>query len=58
MVFAVLFLRSAVPRFFFPAEHGMVQGILKKEDYTTAAGLNQLVMSLFMLFGNGLGVLA
>lgn len=58
LVFAVLFLRSAVQKFFFPAEHGMVQGILKKEDYTTAAGLNQLVMSLFMLFGNGLGVLA
>ena len=57
-VFAVLFLRSAIQKFFFPAEHGMVQGILRKEDYTTAAGLNQLVMSLFMLFGNGLGVLA
>ncbi|RSD29245.1 MFS transporter [Mesobacillus subterraneus] len=57
-VFAVLFLRSGVQKFFFPAEHGMIQGILKKEDYTTAAGLNQLVMSLFMLFGNGLGVLA
>lgn len=58
LVFAILFLRSAVQKFFFPAEHGMVQGIIKKEDYTTAAGLNQLVMSLFMLFGNGLGVLA
>ncbi|MGG0719267.1 MFS transporter [Robertmurraya massiliosenegalensis] len=58
LIFAVLFLRSAVQKFFFPAEHGMVQGILKKDDYTTAAGLNQLVMSLFMLFGNGLGVFA
>lgn len=57
-VFGTLFLRSAIQKFFFPAEHGMVQGILKKDDYTTAAGLNQLVMSLFMLFGNGLGVLA
>ncbi|MEH7884592.1 MFS transporter [Bacillus sp. JJ1609] len=57
-VFGVLFLRSAIQKFFFPAEHGMVQGILQKEDYTTAAGLNQLVMSLFMLFGNGLGILA
>jgi MFS transporter, DHA3 family, macrolide efflux protein len=57
LVFAVLFIRSAIQKFFFPAEHGMVQGILKKEDYTTAAGLNQLVMSVFMLFGNGLGVL-
>ncbi|WP_423409580.1 MFS transporter [Heyndrickxia sp. MSNUG] len=57
-VFGVLFLRSAIQKFFFPAEHGMVQGILQKDDYTTAAGLNQLVMSLFMLFGNGLGILA
>ncbi|MDZ5470163.1 MFS transporter [Bacillus sp. 31A1R] len=56
LIFAVLFLRSAIQKFFFPAEHAMVQGILKKEDYTTAAGLNQLVMSLFMLFGNGLGI--
>jgi MFS transporter, DHA3 family, macrolide efflux protein len=58
LVFGFLFLRSAIQKFFFPAEHGMVQGILQKEDYTTAAGLNQLVMSLFMLFGNGLGILA
>jgi MFS transporter, DHA3 family, macrolide efflux protein len=58
LIFAILFLRSAVQKFFFPAEHGMVQGILKSDDYTTAAGLNQLVMSLFMLFGNGLGVFA
>lgn len=58
LIFFVLFLRSAVQKFFFPAEHAMVQGILKQDDYTTAAGLNQLVMSLFMLFGNGLGVFA
>ncbi|MFE8700173.1 MFS transporter [Cytobacillus sp. FJAT-54145] len=58
LIFAVLFLRSAVQKFFFPAEHSMVQGILKKEDYTTASGLNQMVMSLFMLFGNGLGIAA
>lgn len=55
-VFSVLFLRSAIQKFFFPSEHSMVQGILKKEDYATAAGLNQMVMSLFMLFGSGLGV--
>ncbi|CAM3514004.1 MFS transporter [Aeromicrobium ponti] len=57
LVFAELFLRSAIQKFFFPAEHAMIQGILKSEDYTTAAGLNQVVMSLFMLFGNGLGIL-
>jgi Na+/melibiose symporter-like transporter len=58
LIFFILFTRSAIQKFFFPAESAMVQGILKKEDYTTAAGLNQLVMSLFMLFGNGLGVAA
>ncbi|MCP1157464.1 MFS transporter [Bacillus infantis] len=58
LIFFVLFLRSAVQKFFFPAEHAMVQGILKEDDYTAAAGLNQLIMSLFMLFGNGLGILA
>lgn len=58
LIFFVLFTRSAIQKFFFPAESAMVQGILKKDDYTTAAGLNQLVMSLFMLFGNGLGVFA
>lgn len=58
LIFLVLFTRSAISKFFFPAESAIVQGILKKDDYTTAAGLNQLVMSLFMLFGNGLGVFA
>ena len=55
-VFFILFLRSAVQKFFFPAEHSMVQGILKSEDYATAAGLNQMVNSLFMLFGSGIGI--
>lgn len=58
LIFFILFTRSAIQKFFFPAEGAMVQGILKKDDYTTAAGLNQLVMSLFMLFGNGLGIFA
>jgi MFS transporter, DHA3 family, macrolide efflux protein len=58
LIFFVLFTRSAISKFFYPAEGAIVQGILKKDDYTTAAGLNQLVMSLFMLFGNGLGVFA
>ncbi|UAC48943.1 MFS transporter [Bacillus aquiflavi] len=58
LIFTILFIRSAVTKFFFPAEHGMVQGILKKDDYTTAAGLNQLVGSLFMLFGTALGIFA
>jgi MFS transporter, DHA3 family, macrolide efflux protein len=56
LVFVLLFLRSAVKNFFMPAESAIVQGILTKDDYTTAAGLNQMVGSLFMLFGNALGV--
>ncbi|MFJ7831388.1 MFS transporter [Peribacillus sp. NPDC046944] len=54
--FAVIFLRSAVRNFFVPAESALIQGILPKEDYTMAAGLNQMVSSLFMLFGNGIGI--
>ncbi|RLQ97342.1 MFS transporter [Falsibacillus albus] len=58
VIFAVLFLRSGVQKFFFPAESGILQGVLNKDDYATSAGLNQLVMSVFMLVGNGLGILA
>jgi MFS transporter, DHA3 family, macrolide efflux protein len=56
-IFFILFLRSAVQKFFFPAEQGILQGVLTKDDYSTAAGLNQMVMSLFMLFGNGIAIL-
>lgn len=58
LIFALLFLRSAVNKFFFPAEAALVQGILSKEEYTISAGLNQMVQSIFMLFGSGLGLLA
>ncbi|WP_026692629.1 MFS transporter [Peribacillus kribbensis] len=57
LVFAVLFLRSGVQKFFMPAQSGILQGVLAKDDYTTAAGLNQMVSSLFMLVGNGFGIL-
>ncbi|TYR74951.1 MFS transporter [Rossellomorea vietnamensis] len=56
-IFFILFLRSAVQKFFFPAEQGILQGVLSKDDYSTAAGLNQMVMSLFMLLGNGIAIL-
>jgi DHA3 family macrolide efflux protein-like MFS transporter len=56
--FVLLFLRSAVSKFFSPAEAGLLQGIMDKDQYTQAAGLNQMVMGLFMLFGMGLGSLA
>ncbi|NDI34494.1 MFS transporter [Chengkuizengella sediminis] len=57
LIFFILFLRSAVQKFFFPAEQAIVQGILKEHEYTTAAGLNQMVNSLFMLFGSALGAI-
>lgn len=58
LVFATLFLRSAISKFFYPAESALVQGILNKDEYATAAGLNQMTGSLFMLFGSALGALA
>ncbi|WLR42362.1 MFS transporter [Bacillus carboniphilus] len=57
LMFAILFLRSAVSKFFFPAEAGLIQGILSKEQYQTAAGLNMMVHSIFMLFGVGMGAI-
>ncbi|MCA1056519.1 MFS transporter [Rossellomorea aquimaris] len=56
LIFAVLFLRSGVQKFFFPAEQAILQGVLSKDDYSTAAGLNQMVMSLFMLLGNAVAI--
>jgi MFS transporter, DHA3 family, macrolide efflux protein len=56
LTFFLLFLRSAVSKFFHPAEGAMIQGILTKDEYTIAAGLNQMTSSLFMLFGNALGI--
>jgi MFS transporter, DHA3 family, macrolide efflux protein len=56
LIFAILFLRSAVGKFFFPADQAMVQGILSKDEYAIAAGLNQMVGSIFMLFGNMLAI--
>jgi MFS family permease len=55
LIFALLFIRSAASKFFFPAESAIIQGILNEEDYTIAAGLNQMMGSLFMLFGGTLG---
>lgn len=41
---------------FTPAQSSLVQGVLTRDDYTTAVGLNQMVTSLFMLFGSGIGI--
>ncbi|WLR43188.1 MFS transporter [Bacillus carboniphilus] len=55
LIFLLLFLRSSITKFFFPAENSLVQGILRRDQYSTAAGLNQLLFSIFMVFGVGLG---
>lgn len=55
LIFAMIFIRAAVSKFFAPAEQAIIQGVLTKKDYPVAAGLNQMVSSLFMIFGNGLG---
>ncbi|MGM9986247.1 MAG: MFS transporter [Bacillaceae bacterium] len=57
LIFGILFLRSAVAKFFHPAEQALIQGVLTKDEYTTAAGLNQAVSSILMLFGTSIGVL-
>ncbi|MGZ4113308.1 MAG: MFS transporter, partial [Tumebacillaceae bacterium] len=57
LVFAVLFTRSAVSRFFEPAQIALIQGILSKEEMVSAVGLNSTMASLFLLFGNGIGAI-
>lgn len=58
LCFLLLFLRSAVAKFFGPAEMGLLQGSIGREQYVQAAGLNQMIMGLFMLFGMSLGAFA
>lgn len=53
--FGILFLRSGVSKFFQPAQSSLIQGILTEDQYAVSAGLNQLVSSLFMLFGGAIG---
>ncbi|WP_128894538.1 MFS transporter [Longirhabdus pacifica] len=55
LVFLLLFIRSGISKFFMPAQMGMLQGVVAREQYQTAAGLNQIIYSMFMLFGVGLG---
>ncbi|WP_048601236.1 MFS transporter [Rubeoparvulum massiliense] len=53
----LLFLRSSVAKFFIPAEAALVQGILKDDEFTSAAGLNQMMGSIFNIFGIGIAAL-
>jgi MFS family permease len=55
LIFAILFLRSAVTKFFSPAQAALSQGILGPEQRVAAAGVNQMMVSVLMLFGNSLG---
>lgn len=56
--FLILFLRSAISKFFGPAEMGLLQGSIGSEQYVQASGLNQIITSIFMLFGMSLGATA
>ncbi|WP_052350601.1 MFS transporter [Paenibacillus gorillae] len=58
MCFLILFLRSAVSKFFGPAEMGLLQGSIKPEQYVQASGLNQMITGIFLLFGMSLGATA
>ncbi|WML57675.1 MFS transporter [Neobacillus sp. PS2-9] len=58
LVFVILFIRSGVAKFFAPAEMSILQGVLNKEQYMQASGLNQTVLGLFMLFGMGMGAIS
>lgn len=55
LIFAILFLRSAVGKFFPPAQTALTQGILGAENRVAAAGVNQMMVSVLLLFGNSLG---
>lgn len=56
LIYALIFLRVAVSKFFVSAQGALVQGILSEEEYATAGGLNSMLSSVFILFGSGLGV--
>lgn len=56
--FFILFLRSAISKFFGPAEMGLLQGSINEQQYVQASGLNQMLMGIFMLFGLSLGAAA
>lgn len=53
--FLILFIRSGVSKFNIPAEVGLLQGSLDKNQFTQAAGVSQSIMGIFMLFGMGIG---
>ncbi|PQP86004.1 MFS transporter, partial [Paenibacillus sp. AR247] len=54
--FALLFLRSAISKFFAPAEMSLLQGVMKPEQYVQASSLNMSISGVFMLFGMSLRI--
>lgn len=58
LMFTLLFMRKMVQSFFSPAESAIIQGVLKKEEYLVATGLNQMVSSMMSLLGVGIGAVA
>lgn len=57
LVFVLLFIRSAVSKFFNPAQSALLQGALSKEDYPVGIGINQMFASIFFLIGSGIGAM-
>ncbi|MGM9978324.1 MAG: MFS transporter [Clostridium sp.] len=55
-MFMMLFLVSMFQKFFSPSFQSLLQGILDEEDYAVSAGINQMIQSLFTLFGTGISI--
>ncbi|WP_088345011.1 MFS transporter [Bacillus cereus] len=55
-MFFSLFLISMFQRFFSPSFQSLLQGVLEKEDYAVLAGINQMIQSLFSIFGTGISI--
>ena len=57
LVFLFLFLENACIQFFSPSEQSMIQGVVESDQYGAAAGINQMVNSLYALFGVGIATM-
>ena len=42
---------------FSPSEQSMIQGVVESDQYGAAAGINQMVNSLYALFGVGIATM-
>lgn len=58
LIFSLLFIRSGVTKFFEPAAISIVKGVLTKEEFPFAMGLNQMLMSIFLILGSSLGAMS